>query len=86
MKRDKQTVRQVTEVLKLVMAIEVETLECVVQEAHESPPGLQADPPEPFGVSRQALRMLWHFRCNLEAVVVTVNPEEQAAAAADLES
>ena len=85
MRSDPLTFRQVAEALKLVMAIEVDALECVVQEAHESPPGLRSDPPEPFDVSRQALRMFWHFRCNLEAVVVKVNPKEQAAAVADPE-
>ena len=66
----KTTVDRVAHVLDAVMDIDVADLEKVVQQAHECDVKQISDPPEPFGVSRQALRMLWHFRCNLDAVRV----------------
>jgi len=56
--------------LQNVMAIELDDLEKVMQQAHECDINQIPDPPEEFPVSRQALRMLWHFRCNLDAVSV----------------
>ena len=67
----KTTVDRVAHVLDGVMGIDVGLLEELVQQAHECDINQIADPPEPFPVSRQALRMLWHFRCNLESVEVT---------------
>jgi len=63
----------VDRVLQAVVAIPIDRLERVMQEAHESDAGLMDPPPEPFPISRQALRMLWHFRCNIEAV--DIHPE-----------
>jgi len=54
--------------LETVMAIPIDDLERAMQEAHESTARQMEDPDEIFPVSRQALRMFWHFRCNLEAV------------------
>jgi len=63
------TVEQVRKALEAVMAVDVAALERVVQEAHESNARQMEDPPQRFAVGRQALRMFWHFRCNLEAVM-----------------
>ncbi len=62
------TLERVAHVLDAVRAIEVERLEDLVQQAHECDIRQIDDPPEPFPIPRQALRMFWHFRCNLEAV------------------
>ena len=54
------------------MAVPADRLEHLVQLAHESTASQKDDPPDVFeddGVSRQCLRMFWHFRCNLEAVM-----------------
>ncbi len=66
-----------TPVLKLiasalqdVMNIELDDLEKIMQQAHECDAKQTTDPPESFEISRQALRMLWHFRCNLDAVEI----------------
>jgi len=64
------TVDRVAHVLGAVMDIDVADLELLVQQAHECDVKQISDPPEPFGISRQALRMFWHFRCNLESVEV----------------
>jgi len=61
---------RVVDVLDLVMAIELVQLEDLMQQAHECDGRQLDDPPEVFAISRQALRMLWHFRCNLDAVDV----------------
>jgi len=54
-------------ILDAVRAIEVEHLEELIQQAHECDIRQIEDPPEPFPIPRQALRMFWHFRCNLES-------------------
>ena len=64
------TADRVAQVLDAVMDIDVADLELLVQQAHECDVKQGSDPPEPFGVTRQALRMFWHFRCNLESVKV----------------
>ena len=69
---DTATVRQVRKILLAVLAVPAEPLEHAVQLAHESTANQKSDPPEVFedeGVSRQALRMFWHFRGNLDAVM-----------------
>ena len=66
----KTTADRVAHVLDAVMDIDVGQLELLVQQAHECDVKQINDPPEPFGVSRQALRMFWHFRCNLEAIEI----------------
>jgi hypothetical protein len=63
------TVDRVAHVLDAVMEIDVGQLELLVQQAHECDVKQIAEPPEPLPVTRQALRMLWHFRCNLEAAM-----------------
>ena len=67
----KTTVDRVAHVLDAAMDIDVGQLEQLVQQAHECDIKQIGDPPEPFPVSRQVLRMFWHFRCNLESVEVT---------------
>jgi hypothetical protein len=67
----KPTMDRVAHVLDAVMDIDVGQLEQLVQQAHECDIHQIADPPEPLPVTRQALRMFWHFRCNLESVEVT---------------
>ena len=69
---DVATAREVRKLLLTVLAMPIGPLEHAVQEAHASGDFERKDPPEVFreyGVTRQALRMLWHFRCNLEAVM-----------------
>ena len=61
------TLDRVTRVLDAVRAIEVEHLEDLVRQAHECDIRQMNDPPERFPIPRQALRMFWHFRCNLES-------------------
>ena len=68
------TVDRVADLLDEVMDIDVGQLEQLVQQAHACDVKQICDPPEPFGISRQALRMFWHFRCNLESVeIVSAN-------------
>ncbi len=69
---DIAVVRDVRQLLLAVLAVPVGPLEHAVQLAHESTNSQEDDPDEIFedqGVTRQALRMFWHFRCNLEAVM-----------------
>jgi len=66
----KTTADRVAHVLDVVMGIDVADLELLVQQAHECDVKQIGDPPEPFPISRQTLRMFWHFRCNLESVEV----------------
>jgi len=66
---DRAMIREVQKLLLASLAIPLGPLEHVVQVAHESPPSRRANPPEYFeqeGVTRQALRMFWHFRYSLE--------------------
>ena len=64
------TVDRVAHLLDAVKRIGIDDLERVVQQAHECDIKQISDPSEPFPVTRQALRMFWHFRCNLESVEV----------------
>jgi len=64
------SVDQVVALLQGVRALDLVELERLVQHAHECDIHQISDPPEPFPVTRQALRMLWHFRSNLESVEV----------------
>ncbi len=64
-------VKQVMDALQAVRGIDIDRLEKLVQKAHEADLYQVDEPPEPFPVSRQALRMLWHFRCNLQSVEET---------------
>jgi hypothetical protein len=68
---DIATVREVRKLLLAVLAVNTGPLEHLVQMAHQSNAYQKHDPLEIFDedVSRQCLRMFWHFRCNLEAVM-----------------
>ncbi len=69
---DRRLARQVRQLLLAVLAVPAGPMEHAIQVAHESTALQMDDPPETFeeeGVTRQALRMFWHFRCNLEAVM-----------------
>lgn len=63
------TVNRVAHLLDAVKRIGIDELERIVQQAHECNARQVDDPPERLPVSRQALRMFWHFRCNLEAAM-----------------
>ena len=65
------TLGDVAELLIAAKRIGIDELERIVQHAHECDLRQTDDPPEPFPVTRQALRMFWHFRCNLDSVEVT---------------
>lgn len=65
------TVSRVAHLLDAVKRIEIDDLERVVQQAHECNIHQVTEPPERLPVTRQALRMFWHFRCHLESVEVT---------------
>ena len=68
--------KSITTVLNDVMAISLDDLEKIMQQAHECDAKRISDPPQRFAISRQALRMLWHFRCNLDAVEIYPNGEK----------
>ena len=68
---DVAVVAEVARLLAATVDLPVGQLEHAVQVAHESTPKQKHDPTEVFaelGVTRQELRMFWHFRCNLDAV------------------
>ena len=67
-------IERVENCLEEVMAIDIDELEQLVQQAHECAFNQIKDPAEIFSVSRQALRMLWQFRRNLEAVEIHAEP------------
>jgi hypothetical protein len=64
-------VDRVAQLLAAVKRIELDELERIVQQAHECDIHQITEPEEAFPITRQALRMFWHFRCNLESVEVT---------------
>ena len=66
--KNASTIGRVEHCLNAAMAIDLDELERLVEQAHECAISQMKDPSEPFPVSRQALRMLWYFRRNLEAV------------------
>jgi len=69
---DIATARHARRALQAVMSLPLGPLEHLVQTAHESGEGRRHEPREPFlsqGVNRQVLRMLWHFRNNLESAM-----------------
>jgi hypothetical protein len=59
-----------------VKAIDLDDLEGLVQQAHECDIHQVTDPLEPFPITRQALRMFWMFRRNIETVDVRVEVDE----------
>lgn len=69
------TVDRVAYLLDCVKQIRMDELERIVQQAHECNIHQVTEPLEPFPVSRQSLRMFWHFRCNLESVEIRPSHE-----------
>ena len=63
-----QTAHHVAKLLDAVMDVGLGELESIIQQAHESDVKQIEDPEEVFPVSRQALRMFWRFRSNLETI------------------
>ena len=70
------TVDRVAHLLNAVKRISIDDLERIVQQAHECDIHQITDPFEPFPVTRQALRMFWMFRRNIETVGVRVEADE----------
>lgn len=64
------TIDRVVHCLNAAMAIDLDELERLVEQAHECDIQQIADPDELFPISRQALRMFWYFRRNMDAVQV----------------
>ena len=62
------TLDRIAHVLRAALAIDLDELERLVQEAHECAADQMEVPEEQFPVSRQALRMFWRFRMYLGAV------------------
>lgn len=62
------TLDRISDLLEEVLSIHMDELERIVQEAHDCSPSQMDEPEDRFGVSRQALRMFWHFRTHLEKV------------------
>ena len=69
------SLKTIATALNAVMAVPIDDLEKAMQLAHECNSKQMHDPPKSFTVSHQALRMLWHFRCNIDAVEVFTEPE-----------
>ena len=63
-----RTLHRIAHVLIAALAIDLDELERLVQEAHECAADQKEAPEEQFPVSRQALRMFWRFRMYLGAV------------------
>ena len=66
--KNASTLERVQHCLKVTMSVDMDELEQLVEQAHKCDPNQIEDPPEPFAISRQALRMFWYFRRNLDAV------------------
>jgi len=61
-----QLADRIYHLVDLTMAIPIKDLELLLQEAHDAPTNQIEDPEEAFKVSRQAIRLFWIFRINLE--------------------
>ncbi|NIA07167.1 MAG: hypothetical protein GWP14_05965 [Actinobacteria bacterium] len=64
------TIDSVVHCLNATMAIDLDELEQLVEQAHECDIQQIEDPNEVFPISRQALRMFWYFRRNIDAVQI----------------
>ena len=71
--KNEDTIERVQHCLDVTMSINLDELERLVQQSHEYDHRSMDKPPEIFAVSRQALRMLWKFRLNLDAA--NIQPE-----------
>lgn len=72
--KNASTVDRVVHCLNASMDIDIDELEELLQRAHDCDIQQMQDPAEIFPISRQALRMFWYFRRNLEAV--QIHPEQ----------
>ena len=68
--KNTSTIDRVQHCINATMAIDLDELERLVEQTHKCAIDQIEDPPELFPISRQALRMLWYFRRNLEAVQI----------------
>lgn len=66
------TIQQLSRLLEAVKAIDLDELEQLVQQAHACEIHQIDDPAQPLPITRQALRMFWYFRRNIESVDVFV--------------
>ena len=68
--QSQQTMRRIGGLLEAVKQIDVDEVEDLVQLAHECDVRSVDAPTEPLPLTRQALRMFWMFRRNIETVEV----------------
>lgn len=68
--KNASTIDRVEHCLEEVMAIDLDEFERLVQKAHECDIQQIEDPEDIFPISRQALRMFWYFRRNMDAVQI----------------
>ena len=66
----KQFLNQIEQTFQAVSDVDINRLERLVQDAHQCSVHEEKDPPEKFAITRQALRMLWMFRRNIDAVKI----------------
>lgn len=66
---------RVARLLDEVKDIDLDELESLVQFAHECDIHQVSEPLQRFPISRQALRMFWMFRRNIETVDVRVGQQ-----------
>ncbi len=74
--QDLPLVERVGHLLEHVKGVGIDELEHIVQIAHECDARDMDDPPQRFPITRQALRMFWMFRRNLEAVDIRTEADE----------
>ena len=72
--KNASTIQRVQLCLNATMSIDLEELEQLVRQSHEYDPRSMDEPPDIFAVPRQAIRMLWKFRLNLDAA--EIQPEQ----------
>ena len=64
------TIERVEHLLGAIKTIDLDQLEKIVQAAHECDIHQIDTPAEPLPISRQALRMFWHFRHKIDAIEI----------------
>jgi len=68
MHKQSEALSQIADVLMAVMTIPLNDMEKVIQQAHTFRIYLRSKSPEKFTITRQALRMLWNFRRNIDRI------------------
>ena len=71
-------IEQVAQLIAATLAIDLDELERLVQQAHECTPDQEEPPEQRFPVSRQALRMFWRFRIYLDSIDEPVRTDREA--------